>query len=104
MKYIVKDWFINWINNLLEALKKWDTNLKRKQLKKGEVNREDRLIQKQIENVHQKALEKKLDWAEEHIDLYVLDVIADNENLASPSQQSKIENRGCYLFLSARPS
>lgn len=59
-----KGWFISWIDNSPEALKKRDANLKRERLEKGEADREDRLLQEQIERARQDALEKQLDAAE----------------------------------------
>jgi len=56
-----KGWFISWIDNSPEALKKRDANLKRERLEKGEADREDRLLQEQIERAKQEALEKQMD-------------------------------------------
>jgi DNA/RNA-binding protein KIN17 len=56
-----KGWYISWIDNSPEALKKRDANLKRERLEKGEAEREDRLIQEQIERAKQEFLEKQLD-------------------------------------------
>ena len=58
-----KGWFISWIDNSPEALKKRDANLKRERLEKGEADREDRLLQEQIERAKQEALEKEMDAA-----------------------------------------
>jgi DNA/RNA-binding protein KIN17 len=59
-----KGWFVAWIDNSPEALKKRDANLKRERLEKGEADREDRLVREQIERARQEALEKQLDDAE----------------------------------------
>jgi DNA/RNA-binding protein KIN17 len=56
-----KGWFVAWIDNSPEALKKRDANLKRERLEKGEADREDRLVREQIERAKQEALEKQLD-------------------------------------------
>ena len=56
-----KGWFISWVDNSPEALKKRDANLKRERLEKGEADREDRLLQEQIERAKQEALEKQMD-------------------------------------------
>ena len=56
-----KGWFISWIDNSPEALKKRDANLKRERLEKGEADREDRLIQEQIERAKQEAIEKEME-------------------------------------------
>ena len=58
-----KGWFISWIDNSPEALKKRDANMKRERLEKGEAHREDRLLQEQIERAKQEALEKQMDTA-----------------------------------------
>jgi DNA/RNA-binding protein KIN17 len=58
-----KGWFISWVDNSPEALKKRDANLKRERLEKGEADREDRLWQEQIERAKQEALEKEMDAA-----------------------------------------
>lgn len=58
-----KGWFISWVDNSPEALKKRDANLKRERLEKGEADREDRLLQEQIERAKQEALEKEMDAA-----------------------------------------
>jgi DNA/RNA-binding protein KIN17 len=58
-----KGWFISWIDNSPEALKKRDANLKRERLEKGEADREDRLIQEQIERAKQEAVEKEVETA-----------------------------------------
>lgn len=58
-----KGWFISWIDNSPEAMKKRDANLKRERLEKGESDREDRLLQEQIERAKQEALEKQMDAA-----------------------------------------
>ena len=55
-----KGWFISWIDNSPEALKKRDANLKRERLEKGEADREDRLMQEQIERAKQDAIEKEM--------------------------------------------
>ena len=60
-----KGWFISWIDSSPEALKKKDATLKRERLEKGEADREDRLIQEQIERAKQEAIEKQLDAAED---------------------------------------
>jgi DNA/RNA-binding protein KIN17 len=59
-----KGWFISWIDTSPEALKKKDATLKRERLEKGEADREDRLIQEQIERAKQDAIEKELYAAE----------------------------------------
>jgi DNA/RNA-binding protein KIN17 len=56
-----KGWFISWIDNSPEALKRRDANLKRGRLEKGDADREDRLLQEQIERAKQEALEKQMD-------------------------------------------
>lgn len=58
-----KGWFISWIDNSPEALKKRDANMKRERLEKGEADREDRLLQEQIERAKQEALEKQMETA-----------------------------------------
>src|SRR5579871_3443901 len=60
-----KGWYISWIDTSPEAMKKRDANLKRERLEKGEADREDRLIQEQIERARQEAMEKQLEQAEE---------------------------------------
>ena len=59
-----KGWFISWIDTSPEAMKKRDANLKRERLDKGEADREERLIQEQIERARQEATEKQLDEAD----------------------------------------
>lgn len=56
-----KGWFISWIDNSPEALKKRDANLKRERLERGEADREDRLIQEQVERAKQEAVEKEME-------------------------------------------
>jgi DNA/RNA-binding protein KIN17 len=56
-----KGWFISWIDTSPEAMKKRDANLKRERMEKGEADREDRLIQEQVERARQEAIEKQLD-------------------------------------------
>jgi DNA/RNA-binding protein KIN17 len=89
-----KGWFVSWIDNSPEAMKKRDANLKRERLEKGEADREDRLIQEQIERARQQALEKQLDSAEAHMDSQVSEVMADDENSASQGsdQGSRMED------------
>ena len=60
-----KGWFISWIDTSPEAMKKRDATLKRERLEKGEADREDRLIQEQVERARQEAIEKQLDEADE---------------------------------------
>ena len=60
-----KGWFISWIDTSPEAMKKRDANLKRERLEKGEADREERLIQEQIERARQEAIEKQLDEVDE---------------------------------------
>jgi DNA/RNA-binding protein KIN17 len=62
-----KGWYINWIDNSPETLKKRDANLKRERLEKGEAEREERLMQEQIERARQEALETQLDAVESAI-------------------------------------
>jgi len=59
-----KGWFISWIDTSPEAMKKRDATLKRERLEKGEADREDRLIQEQVERARQEAIEKQLDEAD----------------------------------------
>lgn len=89
-----KGWFISWVDNSPEAMKKRDANLKRERLEKGEADREDRLIQEQIERARQEALEKQLDSAEAHIESQASEVMVDDENSASQAsdQGSRMED------------
>jgi DNA/RNA-binding protein KIN17 len=98
-----KGWFISWIDNSPEALKKRDANLKRERLEKGEADREDRLIQEQIERAKQQSLEKQLATAEAHMmtDSQVLIAAEDN------TRSNVLNNRGTSMedvVLSSPPS
>src|SRR5271170_5204080 len=55
-----KGWFISWIDTSPEAMKRRDASMKRERLEKGEADREDRLIQEQVERARQEAIEKQL--------------------------------------------
>jgi DNA/RNA-binding protein KIN17 len=59
-----KGWFISWIDTSPEAMKRRDASMKRERLEKGEADREDRLIQEQVERARQEAIEKQLDEAD----------------------------------------
>ena len=59
-----KGWYISWIDTSPEAMKRRDANMKRERLEKGEADREERLIQEQIERARQEAMEKQLEPAE----------------------------------------
>jgi len=100
-----KGWFISWIDNSPEALKKRDANLKRERLEKGEADREDRLIQEQIERARQEALEKQLDRVDvDRESPGVGETMADDENSTSPGGSSDQETRMDDIVSSSMPT
>ena len=100
-----KGWFIAWIDNSPEALKKRDANLKRERLEKGEADREDRLIQEQIERARQEALEKQLDRAEAHRESQGLEkAMVDNKNSTSQGGSSDQDMRMEEIVSSSPPA
>ena len=64
-----KGWFISWIDNSPEALKKRDATLKRDRLEKGEADREERLIHEQIERAKQDTMEQSLTVHQEKVEV-----------------------------------
>ena len=96
MENTEKGWFISWIDTSPEAMKKRDASMKRERLEKGEADREDRLIQEQVERARQEAIEKQLDEADAAM---WPDTVKDEDVKGGRKEKTKTENfpRHCQI-------